>query len=199
MTVGESIIHRIGKVEEMIKQNGLYDKTLSAEETAETIDKIAAIPEIVWDFESSLLLSNEEWKKIDNVMKEIAKAQHRTATVYFVAKPEIAPYRTLEYSLKYDSVSGARAVMQGFNSGHAHLLKPDLEIYPLSHRPPGNMPCHSIPSLISIEKKSNPENHPMYIMSFNKQMFFDFRDSDSDRAIVPVIAEKVEQIIHALK
>jgi hypothetical protein len=199
MSVGESIIQRIEKVEELIKKNGLCDKILSAEETAETIDKIAAIPEIVWDFESSLILSNEEWKKIDNVMKEIAKAQHRTATIYFVAKPEIAPHRTLEYSLKYDSVSGPRVVMQGFDSGHAHLLKPDMEIYPLSHRPPGDRLYHSIPSLISIEKKANYEKHPMYVMNFNQRMFFDFRDSDSDRAIMTVIEEKVEQIIHALK
>jgi hypothetical protein len=198
MGVGE-FIQRIEKVEEMVKQNGLYDKILSAEETAETIDKIAAVPEIVWDFESSLILSREEWRKIDDVMKEIAKAQHRTATIYFVRKPEIVSGRTLEYSLKYDAVSGPRVVMQGFDSGHAHLLKPDMEIYPLSHSPPGGKPHHSTPSLISIEKKSNYEKRPMYIMSFNKHLFFDFRDSDRDRAIVPVIAEKVEQIIQALK
>jgi hypothetical protein len=199
MSVGESIIKRMEKVEELIKQNGLYDKILSAEETAETIDKIAAVPGIVWDFESSLILSKEEWRKIDDLMKEIAKAQHQTATIYFVQKPEIASGRTLEYSLKYDSVSGARVVMQGFNSGHAHLLKPEMEIYPLSHMPSGNMPSHSIPSLISVEKKPNYENRSRYVMSFNKRMFFDFRDCDSDRAVMPVIEEKVEQIIQALK
>jgi tryptophanyl-tRNA synthetase len=182
---------------ERYSQGGILDRIISAEEAASVIDQIAAIPDMEWEFVRHSQWTKEDANAINDVIRtRIASKCKPPAKVTVILQPEIKSDQKITYEFAYDTTSGARAVMQGFSKGHACIYKPENQIYTLAHLPaPQGVSAHILPALVDILNMSTLYDTG-YRLCVNK---VSFGDCDAAKAIQPVIDQKIEQIVAALK
>ena len=170
-------------------EGGILDKVVSAGEAASAIDKIAAIPGMVWEFSGVLTATEDDSNAVRDVIYNAIKKQHPSAKVSHINRPVRRGTR-IDYAIEYEKASGSEFIKDGIGSAHAYLYNPELGLYTPSRHPLDERTNIVLPSLAGILKLSGRD----YSMRVSR-VEFELRNEP----IPQLVDQMLEQIVELLK